>query len=128
MANPEQTVLIIDDAPDYSIMIRTVLRQNFPEAKILKADGTKSAVTQLEPLSDKGAVRLIIDGLEGEWKAMVERALSLGISKENMIIFSSAPEIQKEAEALGIEFKLKPDSPELESTIIGLGVTLGLRN
>lgn len=127
MTSPEQTVLIVDDAPDYRIMIRTVLRQNFPDANILKADGTKDAVSQLGSLSDKEAVRLIIDGLEGEWREMVNRALSLGISKDNMVIFSATPDIENEATEMGIQFTLKPASSELESTIIGLGDTLRLK-
>ncbi|MEP7166805.1 MAG: hypothetical protein ABI758_02390 [Candidatus Woesebacteria bacterium] len=126
MANLEQTVLIVDDMSDYRITLGALLRQNFPNARILKADGTESAVILLEKESDKDGIRLIIDGLEGEWKDMVNRALSFGIPKDNMIVFSATVDIQKEVEAKGIKFQLKPESPQLESTVVSMGNSLRL--
>jgi hypothetical protein len=130
MPDREQTVLIVDDALDYLVTMRGVLKKYFPDARVLKADGTESAVFTLKEEFNKGFevgdFRLIIDGLEGEWKDMVNKAVSLGIPKENLIVFSATESIQQEAEAMGIQFKLKPESPELESTIISIGKYLRL--
>lgn len=126
MVNPEKTLVIVDDMPDMRLTIGALVRELYTGTTVLKAEDLVSAASVLAPVKDKTTVRLIVDGLEGEWVDVVSLAIEVGVPKENIIVFSSSPELQLEVESKGIQFELKPDSDQFEATIGKMGTTLRL--